>query len=312
MPDSARVAVVGSLNLDLVVRVPRLPAPGETLLADAYGQSLGGKGANQAVSAARHGVAVTMVGCVGDDPDGARLTGALEAEGVDVTGVRKRPGAPTGVAQIAVDPGGTNTIIVAQGANATLTADDVREGLARAPDIAVVLMQLEIPLDAVTAGADAPDACIVLNPAPARELPEELLRRVDVLVPNLPELAELTGGGTPDSLDEIAARARGLAVRGAVVVTLGERGALVLGSEGDAYVPAPEVKAVDTTGAGDAFCGSLAAQLARGRGLVDAVRDAVLVGALSVTRPGALEAFPAGEEIRAALGRRSDGGPAAP
>jgi ribokinase len=176
------------------------------------------------------------------------------------------------------------------------------------PDVAVVLMQLEIPLEAVEAGAAAPGARIVLNPAPARELPAELLRRVDVLVPNLPELAELTGGGTPDSLGEIAGRARELAGAGAVVVTLGERGALVLEGGRETHVAAPEVAVVDTTGAGDAFCGSLAARLARGRQLVDAVRDAVCVGALSVTRAGALEAFPTTGEIQAALARRGGDG----
>jgi ribokinase len=303
MPERALVAVVGSLNLDLVARVPRLPRPGETLLADGYGHALGGKGANQAVSAARHDVSVAMVGCVGDDPDGARLTAALAGEGVDVTGVRARAGARTGVAQIAVEPSGTNTIIVAQGANGMLRPEDVLQELDRLPAADVVLIQLEIPLDAVAAAA-ATAARIVLNPAPARRLPTELLRRVDVLVPNLPELAALTGGGSPDTLEEVARRGRDIADGGAVVVTLGERGALVLDAEGDTHVPAPAVDAMDTTGAGDAFCGSLAAQLARGRALVDAVRDAVRIGALSTTRPGALEAFPSRDEIRAALAQR--------
>lgn len=304
MPERARLVVVGSLNLDLVARVPRLPRPGETLLADGYGHALGGKGANQAVSAARHEVSVAMVGCVGDDVDGARLTAALTREGVDVTGVRVRAGARTGVAQIAVEPSGTNTIIVAQGANGMLRPGDVLRALARLPAADVVLVQLEIPLDAVAAAA-ASAARIVLNPAPARPLPTELLRRVDVLVPNLPELAALTGGGAPETLEEVARRGRDLADGGAVVVTLGERGALVLDAEGDTHVPAPAVDAIDTTGAGDAFCGSLAAQLARGRALVDAVRDAVRVGALSATRPGALEAFPSRDEIRAALAQRA-------
>jgi ribokinase len=304
MPETPRLAVVGSLNLDLVARVPRLPRPGETLLADGYSHALGGKGANQAVSAARHDVSVSMVGCVGDDPDGARLTAALAAEGVDVTGVRVQADAPTGVAQIAVDPSGTNTIVVAQGANGTLAPEDVRRALGRGPAADVVLIQLEIPLDAVAAAAATTGARIVLNPAPARPVPIEILQQVDVLVPNLPELAALTGGGAPETLDEIARRGRHLTPGRAIVVTLGERGALVLDAEGDTHVPAPAVNAIDTTGAGDAFCGSLAAQLARGRALVDAARDAVSVGALSTTRAGALEAFPSRDEIRAALEQR--------
>jgi ribokinase len=302
--ERARLVVVGSLNLDLVARVPRLPRPGETLLADGYGHALGGKGANQAVSAARHDVSVAMVGCVGDDPDGARLTAALAREDVDVTGVRARTGAQTGFAQIAVEPSGTNTIIVAQGANGLLRPEDVLRALDRLPAPDVVLIQLEIPLDAVAAAAASP-ALIVLNPAPARPLPADLLRRVDVLVPNLPELAALTGGGAPETLEEIAGRGRYLAQGGAVVVTLGERGALVLDAEGSTHIPAPVVDAIDTTGAGDAFCGSLAAQLARGRALVDAVRDAVRVGALSTTHQGALEALPSRDEIRAALAQRA-------
>lgn len=304
MPEPARLTVVGSLNLDLVARVPRLPGPGETLLADGYAQTLGGKGANQAISAVRHGVNVAMVGCVGEDPDGARLTAALAAEGIDVTGLRACADVPTGVAQIAVDRSGTNTIIVAQGANGMLGAEDVRRELDRLPAADVVLIQLEIPLDAVAAAAAA-GGLIVLNPAPARPLPTELLRRVDVLVPNLPELAALTGGGAPETLEEVARRGRDLAYGGAVVVTLGERGALVLDAEGNTHVPAWEVDAIDTTGAGDAFCGSLAAQLARGRALVDAVRDAVRVGALSTTRQGALEALPSRDEIGAALAQRA-------
>ena len=308
MPEPpARLAVVGSLNLDFVTRVARLPGPGETLLADGYRQSLGGKGANQAVSAVRHGVDVAMIACVGDDPEGARLVDALAGEGVDVTAVSRRTDMPTGVAHIAVDTHGANTIVVAQGANGELAREEVLEALDRLPAQDVVLIQLEVPLEAVAAASATEGALIILNPAPARPLPADLLRSVDVLVPNLPELAALTGGGSPESLRTIARRGRRLGDEGAVVVTLGERGALVLDSDGETQIAAPEVDAIDTTGAGDAFCGSMAAQLARGRALVDAVRDAVQVAALSTTRSGALEAFPSGDEIQAAL-RRSAGG----
>ncbi len=293
MPEPS-VAVVGSLNLDLVAEVARLPLPGETLLASGSSRALGGKGANQAVSAARHGVGVAMVGCVGADPEGRRLTDALVAEGIDISEVAARDDAATGVAHIAVDAEGHNTIVVVSGANAALDAGDVHRALARLPDPDVILLQLEIPLDAVIAAAADRMATVILNPAPARELPSELLRHVDVLVPNVPELGALTGG-----VDDIAGRARSLADGMAVVVTMGESGALVIDGDDETHVPAPRVDAIDTTGAGDAFCGSLAAGLAGGLALVDAVSRAVRVGSLSTLRHGALESFPTAAEIAA-------------
>ncbi len=295
------VIVVGSLNLDLVAEVARLPGRGETLLADGQSRALGGKGANQAVSAARHGVGVAMVGCVGADPEGRRLTDALAAEGIDTSGVRVREDAATGTAHITVDPEGANTIVVIPGANGRLSAADVRRELDRlaAPD--VVLVQLEIPLDAVMEAVAGTAARVVLNPAPARPLPSELLRHVDVLVPNVPELGALTGGDVPRTLEDIGARGRTLADGPAVVVTMGESGALVIDGDRATHVPAPRVDAVDTTGAGDAFCGSLAAGLARGSSLVDAARDAVRVASQSTLRRGALEAIPTADEISAAV-----------
>lgn len=293
--------VVGSLNLDLVADVVRLPARGETLLADGYGRSLGGKGANQAVSAVRHDVGVAMVGCVGADPEGQRLTSALADEGIDVSGVHVRDDAATGVAHITVDAEGSNTIVVVPGANGMLTAAAVQRELGRLPAPDVVLLQLEIPLDAVMAAAAGTAARVVLNPAPARELPSELLRHVDVLVPNVPELGVLTGGEEPRTLEEVAARGRPLADGRALVVTMGESGALVIEGDRATHVPAPRVDAVDTTGAGDAFCGSLAAGLAAGLPLVDAARDAVRVASQSTLRRGALEAIPTADEIGALL-----------
>jgi ribokinase len=297
------VIVVGSLNLDLVAEVARLPRRGETLLADGHSRALGGKGANQAVSAVRHGVGVAMVGCVGADPDGRRLTDALAGEGIDVSGVRVRDDVPTGTAHITVDPEGANTIVVIPGANGMLTAADVHLQLGRLPAPDVVLVQLEIPLDAVMEAVAATAARVVLNPAPARSLPSELLRHVDVLVPNVPELGALTGGDVPLTLEDITARARMLADDLAVVVTMGESGALVIEDGRVTHVPAPRVGAVDTTGAGDAFCGSLAAGLAGSSSLVDAASDAVRVASQSTLRRGALEAFPTTDEIDALLAR---------
>ena len=263
MIESPSVVVVGSLNLDLVAEVARLPRRGETLLADGHSRALGGKGANQAVSAARHGVGVAMVGCVGADPDGRRLTDALAAEGIDVSGVRARDDAATGAAHITVDREGANTIVVLPGANAMLSAGDVRDELGRLPAPDVILVQLEIPLDAVDRRRPrAPASRVVLNPAPARPLPTELLRHVDVLVPNVPELGALTGGDVPETLEDVTARARALANGMAVVVTMGEAGALVVDGDERPTSRRREVDAVDTTGAGDAFCGSLAAGLA--------------------------------------------------
>ena len=295
------VIVVGSLNLDLVAEVAHLPARGETLLATGHRRSLGGKGANQAVSAARHGVDVAMIGCVGADAEGRALTGALTAEGIDVSGIAVRDDVATGVAHITVDPGGANTIVVVPGANGVLGAADVRDELGRLPAADVVLVQLEIPVEAVMAAAAAPAARVVLNPAPARELPHELLRQVDVLVPNAPELGALTGGGVPSTVEEVAERARLFSGGCAVVVTMGESGALVVAGEETTHVPAPRVRAVDTTGAGDAFCGSLAAGLAGGLPLVGAARDAVRVASQSTLRRGALEALPSAGEISALL-----------
>ena len=305
MIESPSVVVVGSLNLDLVAEVARLPSRGETLLADGQSRALGGKGANQAVSAARHGVGVAMVGCVGADLDGRRLTDALADEGIDVSGVRARDETATSTAHITVDRDGANTIVVLPGANATLSAGDVRDELAGlgAPD--VILVQLEIPLDAVTAAAAGTASRVILNPAPARPLPSELLRHVDVLVPNVPELGALTGGDVPETVEDVTARARTLANGMAVVVTMGEAGALIVDGDELTHVPAPEVDAVDTTGAGDAFCGSLAAGLAGGSSLTAAVRDAVRVASRSATRPGALEAFPTAGEIGELLSVRA-------
>ena len=291
------VIVVGSLNLDLVAEVPRLPRRGETLLADGHSRALGGKGANQAVSAVRHGVGVAMVGCVGADPEGRRLTDALVNEGIDVSGIRVRDDVPTGTAHITVDAEAANTIVVIPAANGMLTAGDVQRELGRLPAPDVVLMQLEIPLDAVMEAVAGTAAQVVLNPAPARSLPSELLRHVDVLVPNVPELGALTGGDVPRTLEDITARAGTLADGLAVVVTMGASGALVVDRDSAIHVPAPRVGAVDTTGAGDAFCGSLAAGLAAGSSLVDAASDAVQVASRSTLRRGALEAFPTHDEI---------------
>ncbi len=285
------IAVVGSVNLDVVVAVPRLPGPGETVVGGDRRELPGGKGANQAVAAARLGSAVAFVGRVGADVAGRRLRADLLAEGVDVTHLREDADAPSGIALIGVEAGGENAIVVSPGANGRVGPGDVEAARELLAGAGVVALQHEIPPAAVAAAAAAAGGRVVLNPAPAREL----ACRADVLVPNRGELARLAGPGAPA---EAAARL-GLP---AVVVTLGAGGALVVADGAHAEpVVAPEVRVVDTTGAGDAFCGALVDALDRGAELVEAARRAVVAAALSVTGEGARGGLPSREELERTL-----------
>jgi ribokinase len=298
MTQQPAVAVVGSLNLDLVVRVPRLPGPGETVSGGDVFRNPGGKGANQAVAAARLGRAVAMVGCVGDDPPGRELLGSLQTDGVDTARVRVVDGVPSGAAFITVGQDGENQIVASPGANARLTAEDVAAAGAALRAAAVTLLQLEVPLEAVAAAARAAGGRVVLNPAPVRALPEELLGEVDVLVPNRVELAQLAGAPAPATVEEAAALAGRLPAR-ALVVTLGADGALVVEDGHRSHVPAVRVRPVDTTAAGDAFCGGLADALTGGASLQDAARWAVRVAAAACMREGAQASLPTPGEVRA-------------
>ncbi|WP_448626531.1 ribokinase [Geodermatophilus sp. URMC 64] len=298
------VTVVGSLNEDVLVRVHRLPGRGETVIGEGTTLAPGGKGANQAAAAGRLAPDVHMIGRVGDDPAGTRQLAALAEARVDVSRVHRTPGVPTGSATIPVEQGtGENLIVVVPGANAALTPEDaVAEPVRRAD---VVLLQLEVPLATVQAAAGVATGTVVLTPAPPRELPRELLERVDVLVPNEHELAALAGAAPGERAPaELARLARSVA-SSAVVVTLGARGALVVpDGTGPALLQAPPpVTPVDTTGAGDCFCGALAAALATGSRLPEAVRYAVAAAALSTTAEGARGALPDDETVRAALDR---------
>lgn len=296
---SGTVVVVGSANVDLVVDVPRHPAGGETILGGDLRRTPGGKGANQAVAAARAGgAATTFVGALGRDESGELLLASLDGAGVRTDTV-ERVDAPTGTALITVSPDGENAIVVAPGANSR-----VRVGAAQARRIAaadVVLAQLEIPLDTVTAAARErrEGALFVLNAAPSRPLPEALLEQVDVLVVNEHEAGDLAGPGVEAGAPEALAAAL-LERVPAVVVTLGAVGSLVARRGLDPVrVPAAEVVAVDTTGAGDTYCGVLAAALARSgiAGLAQAARLAGAAGALAVTRPGAQDAVPDAADV---------------
>ena len=275
------VAVVGSVNVDEVVRVERLPREGETVSGGTFRRHGGGKGANQAVAAARAGAEVRMVGCVGDDPHGDEALAELRALDVDVEHVARSATAATGVALIVVDAEGRNQIAVASGANAEIGA---------APGAfagsGVALLSFEAPDDAlVHAARTAADAgwAVVVNPAPVRPVPQAVLAARPILVPNEHEATALTG--IPDP--ERAARVLHAASGAPVVITLGAQGALLFDGELATLVDAPEVDVVDTTGAGDCLCGTLAARLAAGDHLGQALEAAVAAASLSTTRPGA-------------------------
>ncbi|HEX6351684.1 ribokinase [Actinophytocola sp.] len=289
------ITVVGSCNVDFIVPVATLPGPGETVLGRDHLRAPGGKGANQAVAAARLGSAVTFVGCVGEDELATTIRDALTGAGVDLAGLSTVADVPSGIALITVADGGENTIAVSPGANAHLSPSHVDTSLLAASD--VLLVQLEIPLETVTAAVEVARGKVLLNPAPARSLPASLLAAVDVLIPNRSELAVLAGAEEPTTIDDAAALAKSLSGPSAVVVTLGADGALVVAAGQTEHVPAVQVDAVDATGAGDAFCGALADGLARGSSLVEAAEWAVRVAGISTTQRGAQTGMPLREQV---------------
>ncbi|NNC91059.1 MAG: ribokinase [Acidimicrobiia bacterium] len=292
------MVVVGSLNLDTTARVSRLPRPGETVLGTGHTSDTGGKGANQAVAAARLGRPVAMVGRVGNDDAGRQITGVLATEGVDANAVSVDDTTPTGMAFITVDGAGENMIVVSPGANATMSIADIERAADIIAGAGVLLLQLEIPLEVVHHAAAICRGIVVLNPAPAAELSAGLLEAVDILVPNRTELAVLTGADPAGSSEQIAEQVELLPV-GAGIVTLGAEGALVRASGQTTHVPAPTVTAVDATAAGDAFCAGLADALADGATPLEAARWGVRVGAVTVTRAGAQAALPTRAEVSA-------------
>lgn len=281
------IAVVGSLNLDLVTSVPHHPVPGETVLGEDLVQHPGGKGANQAVAAARLGGDVSFVGRVGDDDAAEVMLGAAKEQGVDVGHIQRTPGVPTGRALIAVSPEGENTIIVSPGANSRLAAADCAAAADMLGRAAVTVLQQEVPQEANNEAARLSGGTVLYNPAPA-VAGVEPPSGVDLLVPNRTELAALAGlSGTPGTLDEVAAAARRLRAAAAVIVTLGGDGLLLCEGNAHLHIPAFPVTTVDTTAAGDSFCGALAVGLAEGRSLEQAARWAAAAAAVSTTRAGA-------------------------
>jgi ribokinase len=303
------IVVVGSLNVDVSVRAEHIPRPGETVRAAGLEIGPGGKGGNQAIAAARLGGRVHMVGRVGNDAFADIPRAALAEAGVDTSFVHVLEGQHTGTALIVVDEAtGENAIGVAGGANRELSPEDVRDAVAAFRASGILLVQLEAPLEAIEAALDLAretQARTILDPAPARELPDHILRKVSILTPNEIEAEALTGLRV-HNVESAAAAGSMLRDRtlGDVIVTLGEQGCVWVFASGFEHVPAPGVQAVDSTGAGDAFNGGLAAALARGEPVGAALRFAARAGAAATLRRGAANAMPTVEELESVPGGR--------
>lgn len=292
--------MVGSLNIDIVVGLARMPAAGETVFGDSLERHPGGKGLNQAVAAARLGATVSMIGAVGDDGSGEWLRRVLIDEGIDDSAITVAAGS-SGTAIIEVETRGENRIVVVSGANESVTADQVRAAIESWDDVSVVLTQSEVPLEAVRAAmaaGRAKGAQTILNPAPARTYPSDILANVDILIPNEHEAAEITGMQTGSALDTMEV-AQELNTRGVscVVITRGERGAVWSTAANSGQAAAFRVSAVDTVAAGDAFCGGMAAALSMGEPFQDALRWASAAGALTATKHGAVPSLPMREDV---------------
>ncbi|MFJ3054404.1 ribokinase [Herbaspirillum sp. NPDC087042] len=300
------IVIIGSINMDLVLRVPRMPMPGETLAGERFMTIPGGKGANQAVACARlaaPGTGVAMVACVGDDAFGTQMRASIVAAGIDDSHVDEIAGEATGIASIMVDAQAQNSIVIAAGANGRLDVDHIERARPLIERASIVLLQLEVPMPTVIHAIELAHALgktVVLNPAPAptsaRALPDELLQKIDYLILNEIEAAMLAGLASED----IPLLADRLHVQGArnVVVTLGEKG--VYGSFADGqkrHLPARKVQAVDTTAAGDTFIGGFIGALAQGRDQFEAIAYGQAAAALSVTRAGAQTSIPSRDEV---------------
>lgn len=301
MKSTPRICVVGSANIDLTFRTPRFPQPGETLTGHALHQGMGGKGANQAVAAARLGADVTFIACVGNDAFGKAAIGAYLADGIQTSFIRQVADQPTGTAAILVDDDAENCIIVVPGANAKLNSLDVQAAWQKVEQPHAVLCQMETPVEAAVEAfrlARAANVLTILTPAPAEHVTDELLALCDVCVPNKTEIHELTGQAVNNEVDALRAAER-LQDRGVkcVALTMGGEGVLILDDSGSTHISADKVDAVDTTGAGDAFTAAFAVSLSAGMTQIESARRACAVAAISVTQMGTQTAFPTLKEV---------------
>lgn len=299
------ILVIGSLNMDIVINVEHLPKPGETIAGLDKKEHPGGKGANQAYAVAKLGGNTRMIGRVGADGYGQTLISSLRSAGADTSGIKAQEGTDTGLAFIYVDEKGENTIVLAKGANALLTPEDIR-GMEQYIDAAdIVLIQLEIPFETVTYAIEAASRrgkTVMLNPAPVRNGLEAVYGKVDILAPNEGELAALTGmdTGTVEGAGSAAKALIGKGV-GTVIVTLGDKGALLVQKDNVKHFPARKVKAVDTTAAGDVFCAAVCTALSEGKGIEEAIVFANTASAIAVTRKGAQPSIPSRQEVEESL-----------
>jgi ribokinase len=302
------IVVVGSSNTDMIIRLAHLPSRGETVLGGDFAIAAGGKGANQAVGAARAGGRVTLIARIGRDLLGDKAVAGFVRDGINVDHVARDAAVPSGIALILTENSGENIIAVAAGSNGRLSPADVGKGRGAIARAGALVAQLETPLAAVQAAASIAVRAgvrVILNPAPARPLPNRLLRQVSILTPNETEAELLTGikVNSPANAAKAADRLMSRGV-GAVIITLGRRGCLVATREGKRLVPGFKVKPVDTTAAGDIFNGALAVALGEGMPLLDAARFANAAAAISVTRPGAQPSAPTRAEIERFLKQR--------
>lgn len=305
MKKTSKIAVIGSSNTDMVVRTPHFPAPGETILGGEFLMNAGGKGANQAVAAARSGGEVFFIGKVGSDIFGKNSIKNIKKEGIDVSGISTDPEAASGVAQIIVDEKGENSIVVAPGANQKLSREDIDNAEDQIRQADILLMQLEIPVDTILYAANKAHRLgkkVILNPAPATQLPDDLFTSLYMITPNENETELLTNIKVTDE-SSAAEAAKSLKNRGVrnVIITMGSKGAYVYTDELKQMVPAFDVQAVDTTAAGDCFNGALAVELSRGMDMIESVQYANRAASIAVTRPGAQASLPNREEVESSL-----------
>mgnify|MGYP001488803609 FL=1 len=296
-----QVTVVGSFMYDLVATVPRRPKTGETLVGNTFGMFLGGKGANQAIAASRAGSKVTMVGRLGNDSFGKQFFEKFSKEGINTDFVAQDDENGTGVAMPLIDASGDNSIVIIPQANMALTVENINQAQSTIADADVLVMQCEVPMDANQRAAEIAkqnDTLVILNPAPAQLIPDQILKLVDIIIPNEIETETLTGLPTKTE-NEVLVAGRNLLSKGVetVILTLGDRGSLLLNEDGEKLIPAFDVSVVDTTAAGDSFCGVLAASLANGISINLSVEIANAAGALAVTKLGAEPSLPQRDAI---------------